>query len=91
MFSCEYCGIVKKFFFTEHLRTTASLGINGFGIILYVRKDIPAELLITQKLEIEDFYVELNLRNQKRFMSCSYNPKKDFHRPNMDALSKNID
>ena len=39
---------------------------NGGGIMLYVREDIPSNLLATDKENhIESFYVELNLRNEK--------------------------
>ena len=46
------------------------------GIMLHVREDTLAKLLTTEKLPIEGFYIELNLRNQKWLASCSYNPKK---------------
>ena len=39
---------------------------NGGGIMLYVREDIPSNLLATdEKNRIESFYVELNLCNEK--------------------------
>ena len=39
---------------------------NGGGIMLYVREDIPSNLLATDKKNhIESFYVELNLRKEK--------------------------
>ena len=40
--------------------------------MLFARKDIPNLLAMYIKL-IESFYIELNLRNSKRFISCSYN------------------
>ena len=47
---------------------------NGGGIMLYVREDIPSNLLATdEKNHIESFYVELNLRNEKWLINCSYN------------------
>ena len=39
---------------------------NGGGIMLYVREDIPSNLLATdEENHIESFYVELNLLNEK--------------------------
>ena len=38
--------------------------ISGGGIMLYAREHITAKLLTTEKLSIECFYVELNLRNK---------------------------
>ena len=49
MFSCEFCEISKKAFFTEHLWTTAS----GFGIVL--RKMLELEYL---KLELTQYRFE---------------------------------
>ena len=45
---------------------------NGGGIMLYVREDIPSNLLATdEKNHVESFYVELNLRNEKWLINCS--------------------
>ena len=49
VFSCEFCEISKKAFFTEHLWTTAS----GFGIVL--RKMLELEYL---KLELTQYRFE---------------------------------
>ena len=35
------------------------------GLMLFVRKDIPCNLLTIEEKSIESFYVELNLRNSK--------------------------
>ena len=44
---------------------------NGGGIILYVKEDIPSNLLAAdEKNHIESFYVELNLRNEKWLINC---------------------
>ena len=64
---------------------------NGGGIMLYVREDIPSNLLATdEKNHIESFYVELNLRNEKWLLNCSYNPNKTMI-CNQDALSTYLD
>ena len=65
---------------------------NGGGIILYVREDIPSNLLATdEKNHIESFFVELNLRNEKWLINCSYNPNKTVICNHLDALSTYLD
>ena len=65
---------------------------NGGGIMLYVREDIPSNLLATdEKNHIESFYVELNLRNEKWLINCSYNPNKTMICNHLDALSTYLD
>ena len=52
---------------------------NGRGgvILLYIREDIPARLPTTSlPKDVEGFFVELNLREKKILMRCSYNPAK---------------
>ena len=61
---------------------------NGGGIILYVREDIPSNLLATdEKNHIGSFYVELSLRNENWLINCSYNPNKTMICNHLDALS----
>ena len=61
---------------------------NGGGIMLYVRENIPSNLLAAdEKNHIESFYVELNLRNEKWLIHCSYNPNKFMIWNHLDALS----
>ena len=48
----------------------------GGGILLYVRRDIPSNLLSIENKPIEGFYVELNLHKNKWLVNCSYNPHK---------------
>ena len=65
---------------------------NGGGIMLYVREDIPSNLLATdEKNQIESFSVELNLRNEKWLINCSYNPNKIMICNHLDALSTYVD
>ena len=46
----------------------------GGGILLYIRKDIPARLVTTScHKDLEGFFVELNLRKKKILMSYLYN------------------
>ena len=64
---------------------------NGGGILLYIRDDIPSKLLSKNK-NIEGFFVELNLRNKKKWLlSCSYNPKKATISSHLAELSRNTD
>ena len=62
------------------------------GIILYIRDDIPSRLVSTESTQVEGFFLEINLRNKKKWLlCCSYNPKKDLIRQHLYALSKSID
>ena len=49
---------------------------NGVGILLYIREDIPSYIIATEKKPVESFYVELNLRNEKYLINCSYTAQK---------------
>ena len=65
---------------------------NGGGIMLYVKEDIPSNLLATdEKNHIESFYVEVNLRNEKWLINCSYNPNKTMICNHLDALNTYLD
>ena len=65
---------------------------NGGGIILYVRGDIPSNLLDTdEKNHIESFHIELNLRYEKGLINCSYNPSKSMVCNHLDTLSTYLD
>ena len=65
---------------------------NGGGIMLYVTEDIPSNLFATdEKNHIESFYVEINLRNEKWLINCSYDPNKTMICNHLDALSKYLD
>ena len=60
----------------------------GGGIMLFVREDIPSNVLATyEKNHIENFYVELNLRKEKWLLSCSCNPNKTMICNHLDTLS----
>ena len=63
----------------------------GGGILLYVREDIPSNLITVDINPIESFYVELNLRNNKWLINCSYNPHKSLIGNHLDAVSKTLD
>ena len=59
----------------------------GGGIMLYIREDIPSNLLATNKEPIESLYVELNLQNEKYLINCSYNPHKTTIKNHLATLS----
>ena len=63
----------------------------GGGILLYVREDIPTNLLEVETKPIEGFYVEINLRNDKWLINCSYNPHKKMIGNHLRALSEKLD
>ena len=61
-------------------------------IILYIRDNIPSSLVSTESSQVEGFFVEIDLRNKKKWLLCySYNPTKDLIRQHLYALSKSID
>ena len=59
--------------------------------MLYIREDIPSNLLATDKEHIESLYVELNLRNEKYLINCSYNPHKTMIKNHLATLSNFLD
>ena len=63
----------------------------GGGILLYVREDIPTNLTEVETKPIEGFYVELNVRNNKWFINCSYNPHKNMIGNHLRAISEKLD
>ena len=60
---------------------------NGGGLMLFVREDIPSYLVEAEAKPIEGFYIELNLRNDKWLLNCSYNPHKNNIGSHLKALS----
>ena len=59
--------------------------------MLYVREDIPSNLITVNISTIESFYVELNFRNNKWLVNCSHNPHKSLIGNHLDAVSKTLD
>ena len=65
---------------------------HGGSILSYVWEDIPSKLLLAEENHIEGFFVEINLRNKKKWLlSCSYNPKKSSLSNHIAELSKSLD
>ena len=67
------------------------LGLGRWGISLYVQEDITSNLLSIETNPIEGFYVELNLRNDKWLINCSYNPHKNMIGNHLQVLRENVD
>ena len=64
---------------------------SGVWIMLYVRKDIPSNLLKVESLPVEGFYVELKLRSENWLINCSYNPNRNAIGNHLEALSDFLD
>ena len=65
---------------------------NGGGILLCIREDILSKLLSIERDLTEDFFVEINLHNKKKWLtSCSYNLKRGSIANYLSALSKCTD
>ena len=63
----------------------------GGDLMLFVRDNIPSNLLTIEENPIESFYVELNLRNSKWLVNCSYNPHKNSIGNYLDRISESLD
>ena len=59
--------------------------------MLFIRNAISAKVVSTDDSPNESFYVELNFRNKKWLLNCSYNPKHSSIESHLDSLSKSID
>ena len=59
--------------------------------VIIVREDIPSNLVDAEAKPIEGFYIELNLRNDKWLLNCSYNPRKNSTGNHLKALSDFLD
>ena len=63
---------------------------NGGGIMWFIRSDIPAKVISTDKNPFESFYVELNFRKKKWLLSCSYNPNNENIESHLNGLTRSI-
>ena len=72
-------------FLIEHFHSPFRFdrNINGCGIKLYVRDDIPSKLLSHDFPGLESFCAEINLHKKKWLINCSYNP----HKSNINRLN----
>ena len=60
----------------------------GGGMMLYVRADIPSNLLAFEDEPIESLVIELNLQNTKILINCSYNSHKSEIKKTFDGFKK---
>ena len=72
--------------------TTYSLdrNVNGEGILLYIREDIPSTLL-NSDMSIESFSIVINIRKKKWLFFCTYNPNKNLISNHLKEIDKNLD
>ena len=61
--------------------------------MLYLREDIPSKSLIEIKLdnEIENIFIEINLRSKKWLVSGSYSPKLSHIKNHLQEIGKGLD
>ena len=64
---------------------------NRGGIMLFVRNDIRLKMISIEKLPIESFLIELNLRKKKWLINCSHNPNNENTESDLDSVSKSLD
>ena len=60
----------------------------GWDILLYVREDIPSNVLEVETKPIATFYGKINWRNDKSLINFSCNPHKSMIRNHISALSE---
>ena len=64
---------------------------NGGEIMLYVREDIPANLLSHDFSSAESFFIEIKLYKKKWLVNCSYNPHKSNIGKHLGIISRSLD
>ena len=83
----------KGHFLIEGFRTLYRLDRDskGGGIMLYIRADVPLNLLAIEDKPIENLFIELNLQNTKILTNCSFNPHKSEIKTHLTALRNSLD
>ena len=64
---------------------------NGGGILLYIRVDISSHLISTEKVPVESFYTELDLRNEKYLIYCTCNSQETMINNPLATLERILD
>ena len=59
--------------------------------MFFIIHEILAKVVSTDDRPFESFYVQLNFRNKKWLLNCSYNPKLNSIESHLGSLSNNID
>ena len=77
----------------EVLKLMISLKVNdnSGGILLNVMEDIPSNLITVDINPIDNFYVVLNMLDNKWLINCSYNHHKSLIGNHLDVVSKTLD
>ena len=60
-------------------------------VLLFIRSDIPAKVISTDKNPFKSFYVELNFRKKIWLLNCSYKPNNNNIESHLNCLSRGID
>ena len=83
----------KENFLIEGFSTPYRLDhdFKGGGIVLYVRENIPSNLIAFEDKLIEKLFIELNLQNNKMLVNCSYNPYKSEIKKHVTTLRNSLD
>ena len=65
---------------------------NAGGILLYVEDDLSSRLLTDRRLpnNVECLFMEINIRNKKWLLCCSYNPHRNNISNHISHLSKGL-
>ena len=61
------------------------------GLMLFVREDVPFNLIKIEEKPVESFYVELKSHNSKWLVNCFYNPHKNSIGKCLNRLSESLD
>ena len=64
--------------------------VNGGGLLLYVREDIPSSILIIDPI-YESLFIEINVRKKKWVIGCTYNPKHNLIESHLEQVGKHLD
>ena len=83
-------------FSLPHRHDRSVNGLNGGGLLLYVRKDIPSKIIPMKFLqesddEIECIIIEFTIYKKKWLVFGAYNPNKAFISNHLSVISKNLD
>ena len=59
--------------------------------MLYVREDIPSNVIAYEDKTFESLFIELNLQNTKMLINCSYKRHKSAIKKHLTALRNSLD
>ena len=64
--------------------------LNGGGLLLYVKEDIPSSMLNID-MPVEGFFIEIHVRKKKWLVGCSYNPKTNSISTHLEVIGRFLD